>query len=317
MATQLLNTPDQARPSPVTEPMLMDVPSQHPHQSANEITIGDLIDVLWGRKWLVLAAILAAAVVAYVAAQFTPKEYKASVTISPVTSTSSGGGLGGLGSITSEFSGLASLAGLSVAGDTRKYESLEVLRSEALTERFIAANDLLPVLYPDKWDAARKRWNVQDPRKVPTLWKANQLFKGRIRDISTDPKTGIVTLSITWKDARTAAAWANQLVGMTNAYLRDKAITESERNIAYLNQQAAKMEFVGAKQALYVILENEINKAMLARGSDEYAFKVLDPAFPPERPYSPRPLLWVLIAVAGVVLLSAFAALLALVRRPR
>lgn len=317
MATELLNTPDQTRSSPGAEPMLMDFPTQHPHQSANEITIGELIESLWAHKWLVVAAVLAAAVIAYVAARFTPKEYQAQVVISPVLSTSTTGELGGLGSIASQFSGLASLAGLSVGGDSRKWESLEVLRSEALTQRFIATNDLLPILYPDKWDPVAKRWRVRDARDTPTLWKANQLFKGRIRDITTDSKTGIVTLSIIWKDPRMAAAWANELVSMANAYLRDKAITESERNIAYLNAQAAKAEFVGAKQAIYAILQNEINKEMLARGSDEYAFKVLDPATPPERPYSPRPLLWVLVAVAGVLLLSAFAAFLGVVRRTR
>jgi len=51
----------------------------------------------------------------------------------------------------------------------------------------------------------------------------------------TDPKTGLVTLSITWNDPNIAAKWANGLVRMANDYLRDQAIEESERNIAYLD----------------------------------------------------------------------------------
>jgi hypothetical protein len=47
--------------------------------------------------------------------------------------------------------------------------------------------------------------------------------------------------------------WANELVRMTNDYLRDQAIQESERNIAYLNDQASKTDAVGAKQAIYAL----------------------------------------------------------------
>jgi hypothetical protein len=41
--------------------------------------------------------------------------------------------------------------------------------------------------------------------------------------------------------------------------------------------------------------QNEINKVMLARGSREYALKVVDPAFTPELPSSPKLSLWLLL----------------------
>jgi LPS O-antigen subunit length determinant protein (WzzB/FepE family) len=96
---------------------------------------------------------------------------------------------------------------------------------------------------------------------------------------------------------------------MTNDYLREKAINESERNITYLTDQAAKTDVVGVRQAIYSILQNEINKVMLARGSDEYALKVVDPASPPERPSSPRPLLWTAAGCLGGALLAMIIAI--------
>ena len=126
--------------------------------------------------------------------------------------------------------------------------------------------------------------------------------------MTTDPKTGLVTLTIAWSDPRLAAKWANGLVSITNDYLRTKAIAESERNITYLNEQAGKTDVMTVKQAIYAILQNEINKQMLARGSDEYAFKILDPAAPPEVPSSPRPKLWTFLAFFGGLALSIFAA---------
>jgi len=210
--------------------------------------------------------------------------------------------MGGLSSATSQFSGLASLVGLSPQQDSKKSESLAVLQSEALTQQYIANNDLLPVLYPKRWDAVAKRWKVTDPKKIPTLWTANQLFKEKIRVLTTDTKTGLSTLIITWDDPVVAARWANGLVKMANDYLRDKTIVESERNIAYLTEQGAKTDAVGVKQAVYSILQTEISKAMLAKGSDEYALKVVDPAFAPEKASSPKPALWIFIGtVAGLI----------------
>ena len=67
-----------------------------------------------------------------------------------------------------------------------------------------------------------------------------------------------------------AAKWANGLVAMANQHLRSKALVESERNIAYLNDQAAKTDVVPVRQAIYSILQSEINKEMLARGADRW-----------------------------------------------
>jgi uncharacterized protein involved in exopolysaccharide biosynthesis len=275
----------------------------------DEITLGVLLQVLWRGKWLIFFVTVLFALAAGVAIWLTPNSYKASVLLSPV-SNSSGGQLGGLGSVASQFGGLASLAGISAPGDSRKSESLAILQSEALTEKYIRENDLLPVLYERKWDAEQKRWKETDPKEIPTLWKANEYFKKEIRTVTTEAKTGLVTLTITWRDPQRAAKWANDLVALTNDYVRGKAIGESERNIAFLNDEAVKTTVVEAKQAIYKILENEINKVMLARGNSEYALKILDPAVPPEKASSPQKFIWILGGFFGGLFLGACAALL-------
>jgi uncharacterized protein involved in exopolysaccharide biosynthesis len=256
------------------------------------ISFEEIFRILWGGRWLIIAITLAFTLIAAAAAWRAPRKYEANVIISPVSSAS-GEQLGTLGSLASQLGGLASLAGISVTADAKKAESLAVLESEALTSAYIRENQLLPVLYAESWDAGTGKWRTVDPKRVPTLWKANQYFKKKIRKVSLDTPDGLVTLSITWTDPELAAKWANELVAKTNDYLRAKAIRESEANIKYLNQEAARTEIVGARQAIYSILQNEINKAMLARGNAEYAFKVLDPATRPETPSSPQTLIWI------------------------
>jgi uncharacterized protein involved in exopolysaccharide biosynthesis len=136
------------------------------------------------------------------------------------------------------------------------------------------------------------------------LWKANRLFDKSVRRVTMSGKTGLVSLTITWTDPALASKWANDLVHLTNDYLRNKAIEETQRNISYLNAEAAKTNVIEARQAIFSVLRNEIDRAMLARGSQEYAFKVLDPAVQPELASSPVKKLWTLAGFGGGLFLA-------------
>jgi len=210
--------------------------------------------------------------------------YEAAVLVSVREDSDSGGVAGGLGALASQMGGLASLAGVSLGNGNNKEQYIAVLQSEFLTEKYIRDHDLLPILYEGKWDAQRKQWKSSDPKMIPTLWKANDFFKKHVRTVSEDKKTGLVSLKITWKDPKIAATWANDLVNQANVYLRQRAIDESERHIAYLNEQAPKTDIMELKASIYSLMQQEINKVMMARGRDEYAFRIIDPAVAPERP---------------------------------
>ncbi len=271
------------------------------------ISLGSTFSRLWERKWLILAAAVIVGGGSCIAAFVIPREYEASIVFAPISDDSSSGRLGGLSSLVGSLGGLASVAGLSLGGGERRAEYLAILQSESLTERFISENNLLPELFYDKWDAANHRWQSMAPDKVPTLWKGNEFFKKSVRKVATDPKSGLTTLTITWRDPRTAAVWANQLVELANNTIRGHTITESERNISYLNEQLNKSTMVAVQNSLSTLLETEIKKVMLARGSDEYAFRVLDTAVPPERASFPNRRVWtVLGALLGGMAVAIF-----------
>jgi uncharacterized protein involved in exopolysaccharide biosynthesis len=267
--------------------------------SQDEISFRDLLMDVWRAKFIVLALSTTLALGGLAIGLLTDRQYEASVVLAPAEDESGAGSLGGLGALASQYSGLASLAGINLTGGSHKDESIAVLQSELLTERYIRDKNLLPVLYARKWDEATRKWKTNDPKQVPTLWKANRYFKDDIRKITDERKTGLIVLTIRWKDPKQAAQWANDLVALTNNYLRDKAIREAQRNISYLNEQAVKTNVIEVRKAVYSLLEQEINKEMLARGREEYALKVIDPAVAPERPSSAGPKL---LALFGFVL---------------
>lgn len=265
--------------------MAIDV-ERSPVDSMPDISIREFIGDLRSAKWLVLALVAGFTIVGMVAGLVVAKKYEAEVVLTPASDEGGVGRLGALGALASQYSGLASLAGFSFSGSSKKEEAVAVLQSDLVTRKYIQENHLLPVLYPKLWDPATKSWTTEDPEKVPTLWKASQLFKKRVRTVVNDSKSGLITLTIRWTDPVLAAQWANDLVKLTNEYLRDKTIREAERNIIYLNEQASKTNIVGAQQAIYALLQEEMNKEMLARGRIEYALKVIDPAAVPEKPSS-------------------------------
>jgi len=274
----------------------------------DEITLRQLFASLWRSKWLIVFISLASVALGTTAALLIPKTYRATAILAPSSDTGTDGQLSTIGSLASQF-GLSSLAGLG-AGGSKSAESAAVLESRALTQRYIKDNGLLPVLFSKLWDAKANRWKVESPNKVPTLWKGVERFQ-KLRGVRSDTRTGIVTLTVTWTDAKPAALWANGLVALVNESLRSKAIEESERNIAYLKDQAEQTAAVEGRQAIYKVLENELNKVMLARGRAEYAFKVLDPAVAPEKAYAPRLLVWIIASFAAG---AFFASLLVLIR---
>jgi uncharacterized protein involved in exopolysaccharide biosynthesis len=279
-------------------------------QPEGDISFAELVRIVSNAKVLIFCVALATTIASTLAAFYVPKEYQATVVVSPVEENSSSQ-LGALSSLASQFSGLTSIGGLSLTeGSSKRNESVAVLQSESLTERYIEKTNLLPILFREKWDAAKGGWKATAPNEVPTLWKGNMYFKKKVRSLTSDSRTGLVTLKITWKDPQLAAQWANDLVRETNSYLQGVAIAEAERNIAYLREQIAKSDLVSVREAMSSVLQNQINDEVLARGRDQYALKIIDPAVPPEQPEWPKKVPWIATGFFVGLLGSTFGAIL-------
>ena len=215
--------------------------------------------------------------------------YRAEVLLAPVSEERAGS----LSSLAGQFGDLAALAGVNLGTNKDKTaESIAALKSRSLSVAFMEKENLKPILFPRKWSAETKKWKDQDD--VPTDWEAFEIFDKDIRLVNVDKKTGLVTLSIEWKDPVLAAKWANDLVKHVNIRLRNEAIEEAEKSVGYLEKQAAKTSAVEVQQAIYRLIEVQTKKQMLASTREEYAFAVIDPAVPPQNRIKPRRLVMML-----------------------
>src|SRR5688572_11209615 len=142
----------------------------------------------WSKRWwIVLSVVLFTAAFASYAFHARPI-FRATTIMVPAGNEQ--GGLGAsLSGALGQLGGLASLAGIGLGSSTAEVEeALAVLRSREFTEAFITDNNLMPVLFADRWDATAKRWkSADDP---PTLARGYKFFNTSIRTVTRDKRTG-------------------------------------------------------------------------------------------------------------------------------
>lgn len=254
---------------------------------------------------LVVAGATAAAVL------MTPV-YRGSIVVAPADDPSPIGGLGGLAS---QLGGLARL-GLGAA-DNRKEEGLAILQSRSFTESFISKHDLLPKLFPDSWDESKKQWAVPAD-EIPSPARGYKVFDRKVRSVSDDALTGLITISIDHPDRAVVADWANMLVEDLNEVIRRRAIDEAQRSLRYLDDELRATNTVELKTGISKLVEQQLNQRMLANVRHEYVFRVIDAAMTPDKKSFIRPqrLLMIVGGIAVGLVLGLFVALIQHALRP-
>ena len=290
---------DQCKEEPVTQKVVYVLQAPEPAPGYDEIDVEKLAGVIWRRKWWIAGwtGLLTALAVVY--ALVATEWYRAEAVLLPRDSRSGTGLAGQL----AQFGGLADLAGLSL-GQNSKQEPLGVLRSKGFARRFIEKNDLVEILTND----AATRVLRGDQRGQDIGQVVDQFIRS-IMSVSEDKRSGLVTINVEWRDASIAADWANKLTEQVNEEMRLRALEEATRNISYLREQLATTDAVSLQQAIARLLEGEMQKAMLAQGTDEFAFRVIDEAKPPARRSRPKRVVIVILAFMTGLALSTLGAL--------
>ena len=265
---------------------------------------GAFTALVWKGRWLMLAFVLGFALLAVAYGFLATEWYTAEVVLTPAGAKSTQQGLGSQLESLGLLTGLA--AGLGVGG-TRTAEPIGVLKSRDFARQFIDEHGLLHVLLADKWDAGKGRWKESDPRRQPDIRDAIEYFDKDVMQVDEDKKSGLITVSIRWKDPKVAASWASMVVDRLNDQMRARALAESEANVSYLQKVLADTDVVEVKFAISRLLETELQKTMVARGDKQFAFRIVDHADVPKRRSWPkrRVILAVGILAGGVAGLAA------------
>ncbi|MGB7905199.1 MAG: Wzz/FepE/Etk N-terminal domain-containing protein [Steroidobacteraceae bacterium] len=259
---------------------------------------------IWRRRGWVIAGTLLAIALAVAYLFLAPRLYRAEAIVLP---RESNGGAAGLMAQVGQLGGLASTLGINLAQGSKE-EPLAVLRSKGFSRRFLETRKLVQLVDESRWP---RPFRSIDESAAAEIDFAVEHFMRNILSVSQDKKTGLVYVAVEWTDPDVAAEWANLIVLQLNEEMRHRSLEEADQNISYLRQQVEHTESVVLKQSAAKLLENELNKKMLAAGSVEFAFRVVDEARPPLRPNTPRPvrtMFWSLVfgGICSILAVLAF-----------
>jgi len=239
-------------------------------------------------------------------------------------------GAGGLSALAAQYSGLASLAGLNLGSGSSDNTALglEILKSRKFVSEFIERHELLvPLMAADGWDAesgelkidsaiydvSANKWvrEVRLPRKtIPSLQEAYEEFSEEVLSIVQDRQTGFVTVSVEHYSPVFAKQWVDWLVEDINSTIMQQDVEEAEQAIEYLKEQIQATSLAGMQSVFFRLIEEQTKTVMLAKVSDEYLLKTLDPAVAPEEKAKPRR---ALIVILSTILGGIIAIILAMV----
>lgn len=282
---------------------------------AEEIDIMMVLRLLYAKKLPLFLGGLAGAVLGLLLSFTVPDLYTSKVKVSPVSG-------GGMSAMLQQYGGIASLAGLTLpqGGDDDKTKlALAALDSEAFILDFIVSNDLQAgVLAAIDWDSETDQIfydaEYSDPEgnlSVGEDASAQILIRERLIEqfkqalgVSEDKVSGFITLTFTHVSATFAGDVLSLLVSAVNTKLRDTDVGEAEAAITYLEEYVTQVQYAEVKEAVYGLVQSQIETIMLASVRPEYVFRVIDgPSVPTKRASPVRPLYVVLGFILSVALI--------------
>ncbi|MFH4451956.1 Wzz/FepE/Etk N-terminal domain-containing protein [Vibrio alginolyticus] len=284
-----------------------------------EIDLRELFKALWKGKWTIIATTFVFAVGSILYALSLPNIYKADALLASAENSSAGG----LSQMAGQFGGIAALAGVNLNNSSISQADLavEVLKSRHFIESFIEKHGLLASVMAVKgWDLKSNKlifdedlYNVNSDKWLrkdeglrgakPSPQEASQFFKKEFFKISKDTDSGLYKITIEHYSPYVANQWVHWLVEDINKVMRERAIIDTSKNLAYLNTQLEKTAVTDMQNMFYKLIEEQTKSLMLAEAQQEFVFKTVDPAVIPDINFRPmRSIIVIASTLFGLIL---------------
>lgn len=158
-----------------------------------------------------------------------PNIYQSTATLMPLGASKSG-----FANIVGELGGFfPSVPGFSKESPTERL--LAVLQSRTVSMDLVQSLDLLPRLFPERWDLTKQQWRTDRP---PTLQDALRKLKSQSSITAT--KQGVITIAIEHRDATLAATIANHYLSTLQQTLDRNAFSLAKKNRVFIETQLAQ-----------------------------------------------------------------------------
>jgi len=297
-----------------------------------EISLLDYWRVIQKHKKLIGRIVLVTVVLTAVVSLFMKNIYESKALITPVTPKESSS-TGVLATPTQQFGALPGMLGLPTAGGTSAAELVNLLKSNIVREKMIDKNNLLPVLFPEQWDAEKKAWKKGGISLNPLVWVSKAIKwvmpqgqKVRKKDddvpdimdglralediitVKNNLKENTITITVDYPDPEMSAKMVAFLLDALNENMTGESRRVAKINKDYLEDQINKNSDPFIKQKIYFLIAQQIETMMMAEVKENFAFKVLDPPMVPDKKIKPKRTVMVLLSLVVALFIGIFTA---------
>jgi uncharacterized protein involved in exopolysaccharide biosynthesis len=209
----------------------------------DEINLRDYWRVLVRRRFLIFGMTCLAAVATAIFTLLQPNIYQSKATLMPLGKSG-----GGLGAALGELGSLLPLKLGGAATESPVERIVAVLHSRTLAEDVIQQLGLLPRLFVKMWDREKQQWRIPES---PTMQDAIRVLAGLVT-ITSDRKTGVITIAVEHTDPSLAATIANQYIDALQRVLNANAFSLAKKNRFFVEAQLKKtrQDLTAAEEAL-------------------------------------------------------------------
>lgn len=266
----------------------------------DEINFTDLLIILWNKKVFITTITLIGILLSVIYSLSLPNIYKSEALMIPASDNQSS-------NMISQYSGLAGLAGISMPtsnNENKTLEAIEIIKSfDFFSKYFLPFIDFQNLMAVENWDRTNNvliydenlydnvnnKWikNEKHPMKLmPSEQEAYDAYLS-IMNISRDKKSLFVTLSFKHQSPYLAKEWTALVISQINKIMRNKDKQKVSKSIDFLNSQSSKVTYGEVKQALSILLQDQIKSLMLIEANDDYVFEIINSPLVAEKKTEP------------------------------
>lgn len=289
-----------------------------------EIDLIELFKKLWSSRLFILKATLIASLVSVLFSLSLTNYYRSNSILFISDSSSS------LQSSFSQFGGLASLAGITLpsAGQDKSQLVIETIKSREFFRHLITYDDILPNIMASKgfdansqkiiydntiFDEESRKWKKPWYRKlfsgrspIPSYLEAHEEYL-EIISASKDKITGHIYISAEHVSPIFAKNLVELIIREANTLLRNQDLKESSDALEYLSQEINKTSLIEIKDSVNDLIKAQLETQMIAKISDDYILKTIEPPYVPERKSKPdRAIISIIGTLLGMILSIIF-----------
>lgn len=294
--------------------------------SKKDIDLVFFIKTLWQKKIQLVIMTSVAAIISVFIAINLPNIYTSKSLLAPTSQAENlSSNIGSMSLMANNYLGL----NLPNEMMSSKNEAIETIKSYDFFSKFFLPNIKLEnLLALKKWDhddnkliydeelfdKENNTWirkTSKNKSQIPTNQEAYKVYS-EILSINEDAATGFISISIEHKSPIIAKSWLDIVIKNINESMRDDAKRRASVSIEFLNDSESKTNIQPLKEAISILLENEIKTLMLASANEDYVFKIIDSPLIPEEKSKPSR---ALICIFGTILGGLLSTLIIILQR--